>query len=120
MSDTVYQYRLYCETEDAYVEVWDTEAPTVCPNNNGHTIDTDSITVIDKITQDTAHTADDFLKVETQPREGDTQNFYLPNLCDRTSWYPNATQQVEFGMTDSGDHTEYNTGGTHPGPSHAL
>ena len=35
----LYKYRIWCETESAYFSIWAEEAPTVCPNNNGHTID---------------------------------------------------------------------------------
>jgi hypothetical protein len=42
-----YIYRVWCVTEAAYVETdWSTSAPTECPNDPGHTIDTDSITII--------------------------------------------------------------------------
>jgi hypothetical protein len=44
---TVNRYRLYCNTESAYVYTWNTTVPTVCPNNNTHSIDTTTITVID-------------------------------------------------------------------------
>lgn len=44
---TLNKYRLYCNTEAANVETDYKEAvPTVCPHNNAHTIDTDSITII--------------------------------------------------------------------------
>ena len=40
-------YRIWCETESAYVETtWASDAPTECPNNAGHTIDTDSIAIV--------------------------------------------------------------------------
>ena len=44
---TVNRYRLYCNTESAYVYTWNTVLPTVCPNNNAHSIDSTTITVID-------------------------------------------------------------------------
>jgi len=43
---TVYNYRLYCNYESKFVELWDTDTPTVCPNNNTHEINEASITVI--------------------------------------------------------------------------
>lgn len=48
---TLNKYELYCETESARVYVWDEQTPAVCPNNNGHTIDTDSIMIVDRISQ---------------------------------------------------------------------
>jgi len=43
----VYKYRLYCETEDLWVETWAENTPQYCPNNNTHTIVSGSITIID-------------------------------------------------------------------------
>lgn len=48
---TLNKYELYCQTESARVYVWDTETPTVCPNNNGHTIDTNSIMITDTVSK---------------------------------------------------------------------
>jgi len=42
------QYRIWCETEAAEVFTWADSEPTECPNNAGHTIDTNSITIIDR------------------------------------------------------------------------
>lgn len=51
MSRTVNRYRYYCTTESNYVYKWDEVAPTTCVNNTAHTIDTSSITIIDKVQQ---------------------------------------------------------------------
>ncbi len=44
----LYKYRIWCETELSWVKVWATEKPTVCPNNNTHTINSDKIVVTQK------------------------------------------------------------------------
>jgi len=42
-----YLFRIWCNTESAYVESdWATDAPTECPNDAGHSIDTNSIAII--------------------------------------------------------------------------
>lgn len=46
---SVHRYRVFCETEQTNVYTWDTVQPTVCPNNNTHTINTGSIAIIDNI-----------------------------------------------------------------------
>lgn len=46
---TVYNYRLYCNTESCNVTVWNTVAPTVCPNNNTHSINSNSLTIIGQV-----------------------------------------------------------------------
>ncbi len=43
------KYRIYCITESAYVYTWKETTPTVCPNNNSHTIDSNTISQLDKI-----------------------------------------------------------------------
>ena len=45
----VNQYRLYCNTEATYVYGYNTSTPTVCPNNNTHSIDTTTITIVQTI-----------------------------------------------------------------------
>lgn len=50
---TVNRYRIFCNTENAYVYTWDTSPPTSCPNNNTHTVDLDSVTLIESISEDT-------------------------------------------------------------------
>lgn len=49
MSNTIYKYRVYCQTENVFVNIWDKVLPTVCPNNNSHSIDTTSITITEQI-----------------------------------------------------------------------
>jgi hypothetical protein len=46
---SVHRYRVFCDTEQTNVYTWDTVQPTVCPNNNIHTINTGSIVIVDNI-----------------------------------------------------------------------
>lgn len=46
---SVNHYRVFCETEQSYAYIWSTLAPSVCPNNNTHTITTNSISIIDQV-----------------------------------------------------------------------
>jgi hypothetical protein len=50
MSKTVNYYRIFCITENKYVNEWNTLLPTYCPNNKTDIIDSNSISVIDTIT----------------------------------------------------------------------
>jgi len=50
---TLCKYRIYCNTEDIWVEKWDTASITVCPNNNGHTVNINSIQELDCISENT-------------------------------------------------------------------
>jgi hypothetical protein len=119
---TVYKYRIPCTTEDTFVYTWAESEPTVCPNDSGHTINAGEISIVETVAENHVHldevskTTDNFLQTVQQPREGDAINFYSPNFCDETTWYEGATGVTEFSLTDSGDLTTWNTGGTHPGP----
>jgi len=118
----VYKYEIYCETEATNVYDWGETEPTKCPNNDAHEIDSESISIVETVGEDqvelvnAAFTTDNYLKVTQEPREGDAQNYYCPNFCDQTVWYPDATPVSEFELTDSGDLTTWNTNDTHPGP----
>lgn len=41
---TITKYKIYCVTEAGWQYVWDTAPPTVCPNNAGHTVNSNSAT----------------------------------------------------------------------------
>lgn len=47
-TETVYKYRIYCNTEAANVYSWAESEPTTCPNNTSHSINTSSISVVDE------------------------------------------------------------------------
>ena len=51
MSETISNYRIYCETESAYVYKWSDQAPTSCPNDASHTIDSSSTTIVQTLGQ---------------------------------------------------------------------
>lgn len=51
MTKRVNKYRVYCTTEQAYIYVWDTHPPTSCTNNNAHTLDTSTTTILDSISE---------------------------------------------------------------------
>jgi hypothetical protein len=44
---TLNKYRIYCVTDDTQEFSWSETAPTTCPTNTAHTIDADSIVIIE-------------------------------------------------------------------------
>ena len=48
-SRTLNQYRLFCTTENKYIDTWANTQPNVCPHNNTDIIDTNSIVITDSI-----------------------------------------------------------------------
>lgn len=51
MGKRVERYRMYCETESSYVYVWSDSVPSVCPNNNTHTVTANSVTVVNRVSE---------------------------------------------------------------------
>jgi len=76
-----YIFRIWCETESTYVETdWTTSTPTECPNDPGHTIDTDSIAII--------KTSPPYLAVDgsnTPEADIDFNSKKITNLADPTT-----------------------------------
>lgn len=52
MAESVYKYRIWCDTDSKYVETWAEVEPTDCPENNGHTIDSTKTTILETITEE--------------------------------------------------------------------
>ncbi len=52
MSTTINKYRVWCNTESTWVETWDSQEPTLCPNHNEHEINTSKTVSIDSVTQE--------------------------------------------------------------------
>lgn len=49
MTKKILYYRIYCNTEASYTYTWKETTPTVCPNNNAHSIDTNTISILDVV-----------------------------------------------------------------------
>jgi hypothetical protein len=47
---TIYKYRVWCNTENMYYETYGEEEPSVCPNNSAHDIDLVKTAVIETFT----------------------------------------------------------------------
>ena len=50
MTSTVNKYRIYCNTESSWIEGWGTTEPTVCYNNSGHTVNSNSVSLLETVT----------------------------------------------------------------------
>lgn len=49
MTTQVHKYCIWCDTESANVYTWATSTPTVCPNNNTHSINTNLTTIVETV-----------------------------------------------------------------------
>lgn len=54
MSRTLNKYRVWCDTEQAYVTTWAENPPAQCINGPQHTLDLASLSIIDKVSQNAA------------------------------------------------------------------
>jgi hypothetical protein len=48
-----------------------------------------------------------------QPTPGSEKNFYAPNMCDKCCWYPGSPTVTDTELTDSDDHTTYESAHTY-------
>jgi hypothetical protein len=86
MTAEVYKYRVWCETDNKYVETWGDSEPTVCPENNGHSIDADKTVIVETVTKDFPTSEIDDYKISVH-----------------TSYKPKADKKSYAYWTGSGD-----------------
>lgn len=53
MSLTIYEWRIYCTTENTWKYVWGPTAPTTCPTDTAHSVNLDSISDINVLSTQT-------------------------------------------------------------------
>lgn len=49
MEEPLYKFKIYCDTEQAWVEGWYEEDPHVCPHNDTHVIDDSKTSVVEEV-----------------------------------------------------------------------
>ena len=52
MPTTLNKYRVWCNTENMYYEIWGEIEPVACPNNSGHEIDSTKISIVYTLTEE--------------------------------------------------------------------
>jgi hypothetical protein len=67
---SIFYYRVYCTTESTNVFKWSDTTPTTCPNNNSHTIDESSITIIDSLKDNNVNVIDEVPPEGKPPTQG--------------------------------------------------
>lgn len=50
---TVYKWKIYCTTEDAFIEGWSETEIKTCPNDTAHTVNPDSVSKVDQVSPNT-------------------------------------------------------------------
>lgn len=90
---SINKYRIFCITENQYVYRWNNSSILTCPNNNTHTINTNTITIIETISQNdvnvTNSSQDEILGISEFIKKTvifDIKSFYgVSNLRDTVS-----------------------------------
>jgi hypothetical protein len=86
MSEEVYKFRVWCDTEGKYETVWSETTPTSCPSDPlGHTIDQNKTSIIEQISKehvvlDMANLEDPSLPVQRIAIQPGRTNYIM---CDR-------------------------------------
>lgn len=107
---TVYEYKIYCETEAAYVTGLSKTEPTVCFNNNTHTVNTASVQIIDTISSNLVSIKEDKLDVgrNTWVESIDISNVDANQTVSVSFTFPIAVSMYSFTfITDSTNKGDY-------------
>ena len=60
----IYKFKIYCSAEGTWKYVWSDVAPTVCPTNNGHSVNAASVSIDDQIQAVSVNNSDSPYKVK--------------------------------------------------------
>jgi len=108
-SRTLNQYRLFCLTENKYIDIWANTPPNICPHTNSDTIDTNSIVIIDSISSNDVNIVQSIPGFTGEFYRSQGFNLVIPanNIGTKTfSWPFNITLltfSMQFNTTNVGD-----------------
>lgn len=67
-TQTVNEYKIYCDTEATYVSGWGTAEPTVCYNNNAHTVNASSVQLVQTVNSNAISIIEDKISITRNTR----------------------------------------------------
>jgi hypothetical protein len=88
---TVHKWKIHCSTEGAWQEVWSPDEPTVCPNNNSHTVTASSAYIVQSIDEAKVQINEEETPVGSAPTGGYYRLFSRSFDCP-----PNSTTTDSF------------------------
>jgi hypothetical protein len=106
---TVYNWRVYCNTDAQYETIWAEVEPTVCPVDSGHSIDGAKTVATEKVGDDTVEIADSQtdmfgnLVASTHLAEGNGLRIISHNFCDACTWWHMSTEHTAQASTTGDD-----------------
>jgi hypothetical protein len=87
MSTSINKYKIYCNTEAVYVYGWKETTPTTCFNNVAHSVNTNSVQLLDTISSSYVNVKEDKVNVQ--------RNTWVEDI-PITSIAPNSSKTVTF------------------------
>jgi hypothetical protein len=87
---TVYQYQIFCVTEQKMVTGWGTVHPTTCYNNHEHEVNLNSVSQIDKVSNNVVNVSNETIPFGQKPTSGNYRCSCLVMSCA-----PNTTSQSD-------------------------
>ena len=87
MATLIHKYRVWCDTESAYVETWDETEPTDCPNNNAHSIDTTKTSVLEEASTSIVDVNNSPNVIPRKPTTGNRAYCFSHDFTKKTTWY---------------------------------
>lgn len=110
-TERLFRYRVYCETEGAYVKSGFLPAsespPAGCPNDPGHTITVGSLTVVGRRGVEAKYDQQGALIAGTRTPVGGGIRDVRHNFCDACTWWQESAQITDESTTPDGAFTVY-------------
>ncbi len=118
---TIRQYRIYCNTEQTFINTRDKRVPTICPNNKNHSID-ESLTTILKTESDiSSYNVGDRLRtivgeetlfgdIKTATYDPIFQNYTLYGLINDQVYRYSSSGGATVQITDAGNEINLSLG----------
>lgn len=85
---TLNYYKIWCNTDEQWEYRWDTVAPTVCPANNTHSVNTSSVTIEQQLSENQVT-----IKEENIPTGG---NFIASSISFTAATGPGVTTTQDY------------------------
>lgn len=105
MTSIIYQFRLYCNTENIYKTVWNKSSPSICPSDDKHSIDQNSIVIIDQKLDDVTSSSQETLKTGRNFKLDKFKIFATKNSVTTNNFtFPFPINIMNFNITTNQEH----------------
>lgn len=102
-STSVRNYRIYCDTEAAWVTGWSVDPPIKCYNNISHSVNLNSVQEITEVSENAVKIVEDAVEV-SRNISNDAISVLVPSASSGSATYvfkfPNSFYSYQFGLSD--------------------